>query len=365
MRLFTEYGFNAMRQFIQAILISITSHFILLLLVVLFVNWPNRQKVNEIRLELTLTESSLPLAPVEIPALKPISSKVPPPTPPAGTPSPVTSPPSGAFLSATNDSLDATYFSDVLAGNTSLARIQMIRRQESYNQFRAALQKKLDSLANVQAIVNQNLARMLLNHEDLARGGGRRDPGAQYQNRQNPGASPGLLNLPGLIASLAKSIPKLLGANPAATKVNPITNPPSVTEIYIFQQLWRHPRTTDLELYSALDTSFQLTRTDFDQILELMAQKNWLSREKISPENLFTIMTPIGPQYIEMSAQNRKNPVYAYRARLSHDEILRALDIALFGYEEFSRLQPDSSIAKRYWQECQSLKHRINQLLTN
>jgi predicted transcriptional regulator len=129
---------------------------------------------------------------------------------------------------------------------------------------------------------------------------------------------------------------------------------PSEAEIDILQTLWQQPKSTDVEIYAALDTSIHLAATDINEILQQLAQKGLVERQLVSPRNEFTF--PLGA--VEMSAKNRKNRVYQYESRIDVDEVMRYLQAVLYNAEH-GQTSSDSSNSKF----VASLKKKILRLL--
>jgi len=97
---------------------------------------------------------------------------------------------------------------------------------------------------------------------------------------------------------------------------------PSYLEIEVLDQLWSEPLATDPELYIKLPSYFRITAEQFEQILTRMVRQGLVARKQVSPQNLFTILTPFGATQIEESSLNRKNRVFQYRPLVNRKEIL-------------------------------------------
>lgn len=129
---------------------------------------------------------------------------------------------------------------------------------------------------------------------------------------------------------------------------------PSEAELDILQTLWEQPKSTDVYIYAALDTSIHLTAVDLNSVLERLSQKGLLTRQLVSPRNEFTF--PLGK--VEMSAKNRKNRVYQYESRIAADEVMRYLQAVLYNVEH-GQTPSDSSNSEF----VKSLKKKIQSLL--
>ncbi len=97
---------------------------------------------------------------------------------------------------------------------------------------------------------------------------------------------------------------------------------PSDLEIEVLLKLWDEPLATDPELYIKLPSYLRITADQFGQILAQMVREGLVERKQVSPQNLFTILTPFGATQIEMSPLNRKNRVFKYRPLVNRKEIL-------------------------------------------
>ncbi|MBN2008880.1 hypothetical protein JW960_06005 [candidate division KSB1 bacterium] len=86
---------------------------------------------------------------------------------------------------------------------------------------------------------------------------------------------------------------------------------PQRDELEVLQILWDKGDSPDYLIYGELDRSQNMTMTDLNQLLETMDEKHLISREKISPEQLFGFAAfgnEIGG--FEMSSKNKKNQVF-------------------------------------------------------
>ncbi|NOY76494.1 MAG: hypothetical protein GXO76_01360 [Calditrichaeota bacterium] len=101
-----------------------------------------------------------------------------------------------------------------------------------------------------------------------------------------------------------------------------LTSLPSDLEIEVLDQLWSDPLATDPELYIKLPPYLRITAEQFEQVLSQMVREGLLARKQVSPQNLFTILTPFGATQIEESSLNRKNRVFQYRPLVNRKEIL-------------------------------------------
>jgi hypothetical protein len=100
---------------------------------------------------------------------------------------------------------------------------------------------------------------------------------------------------------------------------------PDETQIQAMSTLYKKGKATQKDLYLDLDRSIPMTAALFDKQLELLVEKGFVTRKKISPENLFGIATPFGVIPIEMSRKNKLNPVYEYKNQVDREKLLAFL----------------------------------------
>ncbi len=104
---------------------------------------------------------------------------------------------------------------------------------------------------------------------------------------------------------------------------------------------------TQLDIYANLNPSFRISADLLNGQLEVLVSKGFLSRKKISPENLLSVGTLFGGTQIEMSGKNRLNPLYAYALNVDKTQILRFIDAQIFVLKEILRESPSDSLAIR------------------
>ena len=100
---------------------------------------------------------------------------------------------------------------------------------------------------------------------------------------------------------------------------------PSNLQLKVLTTLWRKEEANGLELYADLDSSFAITAENFGHQMKRMMKLGLVERKLISPQNLFTIITPMKMFEIEMSGKNRRNRVFLYRARTKMAQIVQLL----------------------------------------
>jgi|GEM_PF-3504381 len=115
--------------------------------------------------------------------------------------------------------------------------------------------------------------------------------------------------------------------------------------------LFKHKHGTQLDMYPAMKTQKPITAVRFDRSMKKLTEKGFVYREKISPENLFVVATPVVAVPIEMSAKNRKNPVFNYTLNVERKKVLAYLDSRLLKYTE---------ILKKFPVDSTRTKSRIN-----
>lgn len=241
------------------------------------------------------------------------------------------------------DTLDSEDYYAILTGNTPELREYIVRQNLLQNSLKEDVHQKLDSIQTKRQILAANLSRFLMNPQQLKGLGGRRDAVGKRQSAKSLGSNPGMLNLAGLVAGLGRSLSDAFGNSKKKPVVGGSAGLPTLLEIDVLGKLWQKGAVADLNLYATLDTTYHITSADFYRILETMNSRGWLTRKKISPENILTIATPVGGIPVEMSPKNRRNPVYEYRPAIDKAFVMRALNLAVFNLEDSLTTVADSS----------------------
>jgi hypothetical protein len=109
---------------------------------------------------------------------------------------------------------------------------------------------------------------------------------------------------------------------------------PSEAQIHALTALYRKPKATQNDLYLELDPSTPTTVVLFNRELDALVAKGFVSRKKVSPENLFVIGLPFGGIPIEMSRKNRLNPVYEYKSMVPKGTLMAFLQSTEFFLHE-------------------------------
>ena len=128
---------------------------------------------------------------------------------------------------------------------------------------------------------------------------------------------------------------------------------PSAAELEILSIIWEKPQVNDIEIYASLDSSIKVTAEEMQGILAKLVEKRLLSRKLVSPQNELSL--PFGAA-VEMSAQNRRNRVFEYQARIDAQEILRYLNALLYQVERAPGARTPAELRK-----IAELKERILQ----
>lgn len=153
--------------------------------------------------------------------------------------------------------------------------------------------------------------------------------------RRNTGTTP--LPLSSLLALLVNSIQSI-----TEKKITPQFDfIPNMAQIRAMTILYEKGKATQLDIYPLLDTSQPITAEGFDKHLETLVKKGFLTKKKISPELSFSLFgLPI-----EMSAKNRKNPLYQYEPKVEKTKIIDFLQAQLYLYQERHRAMPADSLS--------------------
>jgi len=262
-------------------------------------------------------------------------------------------PPEDQIAIAPDSSYPNYTYTDILKENTVEQQLQAIRRLILYN---TPLPDSLFAPSD-SALLQYRLAIYGSHLDDYAAPLGEdRITSQLYQ--ENTGHSP-LVNIGGLIAAVISSVP---GKSKQNKKVKPrITSEPTRLELDLLNTLWAKGPSLQLDLYRNMDTSIPITAFDLSRVLDNMTLKGYLKRKKVSPENLLTVITPIGVQTFEQNELNRLNPIYQYTNVITKKDVLQYLDILLYDIKnkmsEYTTLVDADSI------HLKNLKEKILLLL--
>ena len=151
-----------------------------------------------------------------------------------------------------------------------------------------------------------------------------RDRVADEMYKRNFGG-PQPLSLTDLIAAGAALLTNGIIGDKKKDKKPKLTFIPTESELNVLNIVWNEEKTTQLEIYSVLDTSNTLTASQLDRVLERMVKKRLLKRKQISPRDDFTVLTPLGSFAFEKNSMNRLNRVYLYEPFIDREEMMRFL----------------------------------------
>ena len=96
---------------------------------------------------------------------------------------------------------------------------------------------------------------------------------------------------------------------------------PTEAQVLSMQQLYEKGDVTQMELYPSLRLSCPITAEDYNKSLKMLVEKGFVTRKKISPQNILYVMgVPV-----ELSSRNRRNPIYLYKANVNKNKIINYL----------------------------------------
>ena len=148
---------------------------------------------------------------------------------------------------------------------------------------------------------------------------------------------------------------------PEKQKKNPIQFDfiPSEAQLQSLRQLYKKGKASQLELYPNLILLKPITAEDFNKSLDMLTNKGFVSRKKISPENILYVQgIPI-----ELSAKNRKNPVYLYTVNVGMIQTITYLQAKLYHLKEELAASIADSLKLR--NQIRNLNDKIQILIQN
>ncbi len=171
-----------------------------------------------------------------------------------------------------------------------------------------------------------------------------RDLAGEFLHRWNEGGTPLLLNPAGLGGKREWN-----ASAPSFTFI------PGRDQLEALSYLWRHDTADQLDLYANLPDSLPLTAESFNSHLDHLVQKGFLRRRKVSPQNLLTFSTPLGCIPLELSPQNRRNPVWEYSVTVDKTLLTRFLQARLtFLQDSLARAEADKKpLLRRHIKELE------------
>ena len=148
---------------------------------------------------------------------------------------------------------------------------------------------------------------------------------------------------------------------PEKQKKNPVQFDfiPSEAQLQSLRQLFHKGKASQLELYPNLILSRPITAEDFNRSLDMLVKKGFVSRKKISPENILYVQgIPI-----ELSARNRKNPVYLYTVNVRKNQTITYLQAKLYQLKE--ELAASMADSPKLRNQIRDLNDKIQILIRN
>ncbi len=136
---------------------------------------------------------------------------------------------------------------------------------------------------------------------------------------------------------------------------------PTEVQLKAMHYLYENNQATQIDLYPSLGADHSVTAAQFDQSMNVLVEKGFVSREKISPENIFMIATPIGGLPLEVSGRNRRNPVYRYKPLVDKGKLSAFIQSLIF--EQQKRLTSQPADSARIQENIDQLKNRLQVLL--
>ncbi|MBN1352178.1 BlaI/MecI/CopY family transcriptional regulator [candidate division KSB1 bacterium] len=220
---------------------------------------------------------------------------------------------------------------DILNRETDSLRLIPIRRQMLYDEILENLTNANDSSRIAHKILASNLSNMLLGRKTLENEKKKEEYiekklGSDLYN-SDPQFAVSVPEILSRIQGMASSATHQKHSKPQKPKLTVL---PTLAEVSVLKALWEKDKITQNMIYADLDTAVKLTAEDLNHVLDGMVEKGWVTRKKISPQNIMKVMTPVGAVDVEMSPLNRKNPVYEYSALAERNDVLRFLDSQLF-----------------------------------
>jgi len=137
---------------------------------------------------------------------------------------------------------------------------------------------------------------------------------------------------------------------------------PTAAEIHTIAFLFKsEKKKSQLDLYANLDSTIITTAENFDRSLNHLIKKGFLNRKKVSPQNIMMFVTPVGGVPVEMSAKNRKNPVFEYELKVSKDKLIDYLHSCLFKLQLKLNTSPSDTTAIK--KKIKDIEQKIGILL--
>jgi hypothetical protein len=114
---------------------------------------------------------------------------------------------------------------------------------------------------------------------------------------------------------------------------------PTREEFDVLQVLWSQGDVQDTKIYQTLDSTSILTMKDLNELLDVMQNKQLISRKKISPENIFSFIAfGIYVGGFEQSPNNIKNQLFLNHSNVDEERMKRFISAFAYTFEEDSSL---------------------------
>lgn len=132
---------------------------------------------------------------------------------------------------------------------------------------------------------------------------------------------------------------------------------PTEVQIRAMAHVLKSTKATQIEIYKHMDVNQPITAEGMNRSLDVLVNKGFLKRKKVSPENIFTFFgIPI-----EMSSLNRKNEIYEYEPKLTRNKIMDFLQARLYLLKEKRHTEPADSLHLQ--SQIRNLQKKIQFLL--
>ncbi|MCK5148837.1 hypothetical protein KAR48_18935 [bacterium] len=138
---------------------------------------------------------------------------------------------------------------------------------------------------------------------------------------------------------------------------------PTEDQIRALSWLFEQGEGTQIDIYPTIKTDTPITARGFDRSMEKLTNKGFITREKVSPQNHLNLVTPIGGIEIEMSAKNRRNPVFNYTLNVKKKQVLAFLDSQILLLQE--KGQQARTDSTRINKQIAALQSKIDILRNN
>lgn len=244
---------------------------------------------------------------------------------------------------------DTIAYSDSLVELIMLSDTSSIFNQEGWKKFVTKRVKKQYFLSQETQHFQEDSNVLIFSLGELENPVPRSDEISDLIDKRNQGIKPPMLPL--------ETFSKLM-ENKSQIQISPQFDfIPTKAQIQALSFLYKKKKATQLDIYSAFDTTLPITAEGLNQNLNVLLKKGFLFRKKISPENTFSFFgIPI-----EMSRKNRLNPVYLYQPKVSRTKIMTYLQARLYLLKEKLRSAPTDS--SKIIPKIQDLQEKIQILI--